>query len=426
MEQAAAEMQWNMVIPEGTVLSGADREVLRRLATRVAGLAARPIEDEKRDLWFRHNALEATRPLIFCNPENGWNEIITPDQLECGGDLAREWEKRLRIDIFSGESMQDERVIEPYLEVPCVSGDTGWGMRETIVGGEGGGSYRWDAPLESYDDLEKLHFPSITVDREATRRFHSLALEAVGGELEVRSRPRWWWSLGMTWQLINLRGLEQVLLDMHDNPDGLHRLMALLRDGHLAKLDFLETSGLLSPNNDGSLVGSGGFGYTRELPQEGFDGTNVRARDMWGFCESQETSTVSPEMFEEFVFQYQLPVLERFGLNCYGCCEPLDRRWHVVEKAPRLRRVSVSPWSDIAAMAEKLGDRYIFSMKPNPAALAVSEIDEGYIRSGLREAVRATRDCRVEIIMKDNQTIGKNPQNVIRWCRIAREEAEAL
>jgi hypothetical protein len=30
----------------------------------------------------------------------------------------------------------------------------------------------------------------------------------------------------------------------------------------------------------------------------------------------------------------------------------------------------------------------------------------------------------VEAIMKDNHTIGNNPQNVIRWCRIAREEAE--
>ena len=34
------------------------------------------------------------------------------------------------------------------------------------------------------------------------------------------------------------------------------------------------------------------------------------------------------------------------------------------------------------------------------------------------------RGCVVEIIMKDNNTIGNNPQNVIRWSKIAREEAE--
>ena len=53
---------------------------------------------------------------------------------------------------------------------------------------------------------------------------------------------------------------------------------------------------------------------------------------MWGFCESQETVGVSPKMFEEFVFAYQLPILDRFGLNIYGCCEPLDRRFDIVKR----------------------------------------------------------------------------------------------
>jgi hypothetical protein len=57
-------------------LSTRDREVLRGVAGHVAELAARPIEDDKRSLWYRHNALEPTRPVIFCDPEDGWLEII--------------------------------------------------------------------------------------------------------------------------------------------------------------------------------------------------------------------------------------------------------------------------------------------------------------------------------------------------------------
>ena len=34
-----------------------------------------------------------------------------------------------------------------------------------------------------------------------------------------------------------------------------------------------------------------------------------------------------------------------------------------------------------------------------------------------------TRGCVVEIIMKDNHTIGSRPENVVQWCRIAKEEA---
>jgi hypothetical protein len=53
-------------------------------------------------------------------------------------------------------------------------------------------------------------------------------------------------------------------------------------------------------------------------------------------------------------------------------------------------------------------------------------LDEERVRSDLRATFAATAGCRVEAIMKDNHTIGNNPQNVIRWCRIAREEAERL
>lgn len=407
-------------------ISQKDRQTLRALASQVADLASRPLEDKKRNLWYKHNALESTRPLIFCDPENGWYEIITKDQLQCEGDLARLWEFKLRKEIFWGESMKDDRCIESYFNVQYVFDESDRGMHEEKIGGENGGSYIWDAPLKDYNDFDKLHFPKITVSYEKTEELLNLAKDIMGDLLNVRLEGTWWWSLGMTFDLVNLRGPEQIMFDMYDYPNELHRLMAFLRDEKLAKLDFLEENGLLSLNNDGTYVGSGGFGYTYELPQKDFDGKKVRAFDMWGFAESQETVSVSPEMFEEFVFTYQLPILERFGLNHYGCCEPIDPRWHIVKKIPRLRRVSVSPWANVEKMAEYLGDRYIYSRKPNPAPLAVANIDEDYIRKDLRDTMRITRGCRIEFIMKDTHTIGHNPQNVIRWCQIAREEAEAL
>ena len=107
----------------------------------------------------------------------------------------------------------------------------------------------------------------------------------------------------MTSDLIMLRGFEQALYDMPDNPKGLHRLMAFLRDENLANLDFLQENALLSLNNGGDFIGTGGYGWSSELPAAGFDGLRVRTQDMWGFCESQETMGVSPKQFEEFVFR---------------------------------------------------------------------------------------------------------------------------
>lgn len=402
-----------------------ERTVLRDLAAQVAALAARPAEDDKRDLWRRHNQLEPTRPLIFCDPENSWHEIIPDDTLACQHPTAREWEWHLRKQIFWGRQMLDDYTIEPYFNVSHVHTKPHWGLVEQQVGGEHGGAYTWKAPVATEADLEQMHFPLIQVDFEATDHLTALANDIFGDLLTVRIKTAWWWTLGMTWTLANLRGLEQIMLDMIDNPRLVHRLMTILRDGTLAMIEELEARGLLSFNGDGTYVGSGALGWTSELPQPDYTGT-VRLKDMWGFTESQETVGISPHMFETFIYPYQEPIMAHFGLTCYGCCEPLDSRWHIVKNFPNLRRVSVSPWADRAVMARNLEDRFIMSMKPNPADLAMTTMDEDHIRNRLRHDLKVTHDCHAELIMKDTHTIRNDPQRVIRWVQIAREEIEKL
>jgi len=48
------------------------------------------------------------------------------------------------------------------------------------------------------------------------------------------------------------------------------------------------------------------------------------------------------------------------------------------------------------------------------------------LRHELRKHLKEARDCPVEIIMKDNHTLGKNPQNAVQWVRMALEEAKNL
>jgi hypothetical protein len=414
-----------LVAIAGLSFSDADRQILRRLAGEVASLAARPIEEEKRELWRRHNALEPTRPVIFCAPENAWNEVFPPDRLECENLVARHWEGRLRREIFWGTKMGDDYTIQPSFDVPHVRGEPDWGLSETLTGGQDGGAYRWEAPIKSEEDVDSLRPPELAIDSEATDRMGALADEIFGDLLSVRKKTTLWSMPLLTYTLARLRGLEQMMYDMIDRPALIHRLMSLLRDGTQAMLDRLEASGLLSLNNDGSYVGRGGLGWSRELPAPGFDG-RVRLCDLWGVAEAQDTVGISPRMYAEFVFPYEAPILERFGLNCYGCCEQLDKRWHVVERLPKLRRVSVSAWADVGKMAEMLGPRYVFAWKPTPADLAMDVMDEDAIRHKLREGMRLAReqDCRMEVIMKDNHTIRGDPQRLVRWVQIAREEAE--
>lgn len=401
-----------------------DREVLRTLAERVAAIAASERMKETRRLWKDLNALKRTRPLVFCDPENGWNEIITASQMRCGGKLARRWEMDLRKEIFWAEAMGDDKPVEARFEVPYTVSPDDWGLASEHRRTEALGSYAWEGRIKDYaKDLPKIHPPRFEIDWAVTKGCLELAAKTFEGILPAVLKGTWWWSLGITIVSAELRGLSALFYDFIDHPDELKELHSMISKGLLEKLDYLERQNLLSLNNDGTYVGSGGWGFTDELPRNGFGGS-VRTSDMWGFCESQETVNVSPEMYEEFIFPYEKPLMDRFGLNCYGCCEPLHPRWHVVKRHKNLRRVSCSPWVDLEKMADFLGDGYVFSMKPNPAALAVPSIDREGIRKALRRAFDVTRGCRVEVLMKDNHTIGKRPENVVQWCGIAREEAE--
>ena len=117
--------------------------------------------------------------------------------------------------------------------------------------------------------------------------------------------------------------------------------------------------------------------------------------------------------------------MNRFGLICYGCCEPLDQRWKIIKKIPNLRRVSVSAWANWERMSEYLEDKYIYSYKPNPSDLAVPFIDEDSIRKKITNILSITKNNILEIVMKDNHTICNNPNNIINWVKIAREEVDS-
>jgi hypothetical protein len=401
-----------------------DKIFLVSLAEQVADLSIRPIEKEKRELWYKLDALEAIRPLISCDIENGWNEVIPEKSLNCSSSLAKRWEFALLKEIWWGNKICDDKVIEPFFDIGYTYEESNWGLEQKFYGGLNGGSYTWEPLIKNKSDVHELRFPTLDIDYENTRQTVELAQSIFGGILKIRLRSVWWWSLGLTYELALFRGLGQMMIDMIDDPGFIHFLMCFIKEGVINKLKYLEEKNLLSLSN-GCYVGPGGFAYTKELPSEGFK-RRVRLKDIWGFSESQETIGISPEMFSEFIFPYQLEILRKFGLCSYGCCEPLEKRWKIIEQIPNLRRVSVSAFADIGKMAKYVEDKCIYSLKACPWDIATPEIDTKSIRKKLRNSFKLSEDCRVEVLMQDNHTIGNNPQNVIDWVRIAKEEAEKV
>jgi len=401
-----------------------DREILRSLAGRVREIAELPEQALRRQRLSDLNSLKPGKPVILCSPEGAWEEILPPASMQCEEEKLRQWERTLRMRIAWWDQFRDDNTLDPYFNMAWHVSPGNYGVEAAYEHGANRGSYHWTPPLNDIEaDFSKLKPPVFSVDREGTRADIALAESLFGDLLPVRMRGSYFWTSGLTWKVILLIGLEALMIAPYDQPEGLHRLMAWLSEQHLRFLTWLETEGLLHQSNKDNYVGSGGVGYTTELPQADWKpGMPVRLRDIWGFAESQETVGVSPEMFAEFILPYQLPLLEKFGLNCYGCCEPLDNRMEYILKVPRLRRVSVSPWCDQEIMAQKLGRNYIFSRKPNPALVCAS-FNEETIRKDLATTIAIAGKGPLEIILKDTHTVQGEPWRLTRWLEIAHEEA---
>ena len=414
--------------PDQNKISTADRQILRDLGRRILEIAADPVNLERKRLWYLLDEGRSERPMVLCEPAVAWESAPDSRNLKCQNERARGLERGLRYHLWVFEKIRDDYVIEP--RITCnwrvqtgnfgVEVKTEWATKADLGNVA---SRHWDPPIKDFDrDFDKLRPRTFSVDRDATFAEKARLEEIFGGILPVEIRGGFFWSLGMTGTAIELVGLENLMLSMYTQPKGLHRLMAFLRDDHMAFIDWLEKENLFCLNNENDYTGSGSIGYTHALPQpDRKPGDPVRPRDLWVLSESQETVGVGPQQFEEFVFQYQQPLIERFGRSYYGCCEPLHTRWHVVKKLSNLKRISVSPWCDEAFMAEALGRDYVYSRKPKPTLISTERFDEDAIRADLRNTLTVARGCNVELIMKDVHTLSGQPHRMARWVELARE-----
>ncbi len=409
-------------------MTSREKEILVRLAAKKIELCGKKENFEKKKLLKSINDLKPLRPAVLVFPEGSWKELIPDFSLECEDKLLREWEYTLKMEIYTMETIKDDKAFEPYLNIPWDIKKGDFGFNVEYAYGDNGGSYVWDAPLKDLDkDFAKLKFRELSVERNGTYKKIETAKSIFGTLLPTRIRGNYWWTLGMTWEAIRLIGLENLMIYMYDQPENLHRLMKFLMNEHISFADWFEKQGLLTPVNEDDYVGSGGVAYTEELPQKDWhEGDRVRLKDIWGLSESQETVGVGPEMFAEFILKYQVPVTNKFGLICYGCCEPLHLRidW-IIKEMPNLRRVSVSPWADQEIMAARLGKKYVFSRKPNPAQIAV-QFNEKNVREDLKNTLKIAGNLPLEIIMKDLHTVESDPTRITRWVKIAREEIDKL
>ena len=404
-----------------------DRAVLRRLAEEKARIAALPVQEERAGLWLRLNGLERVKPLIWIN-EIPWHELGIEETLETTDAFCRGLERGLRMTLYQWEHMPGDMIVEDKMCCPLVIRETDFGLREVAetrrTSEQSVLSRAYEPQITDEKDIEKIRAPEVTLDEAATDRNYERMVEIFGGIMPVEKRGAagsWFapWDQLITWW-----GVQEAMTDLVLRPELVKQAMARLVDAWLARLDQYERLNALALNNNNTRIGSGGYGYTDELPRPDFDPAHIRPKDLWGCATAQIFSEVSPDMHKEFALDFEMRWLDRWGLTYYGCCEPLHLKMDVLREIHNLRKVSMSPWIDVEQAAAQMGNSYVFSYKPNPAILAESVWDRDQACAELRVILEKTRGCVVEVILKDISTVMFEPQRLWDWARMAEELTE--
>ncbi len=400
-----------------------DISILRELAKAYADICRDPEQNRRRDLWRRHNSLKATRPLIYVRAF-AWDEMPAC-QCACEDPFFRHYEGVLRHRLF-WHTFGDDSIFEPWVTVDAAHVCTGWGVEVSRhFSEEAHGSFKVDYPIKTLEDPSRLCVPRHEIDERKTSEMADKLASAIGDLITINiDRAPWYrmWNGDLSTTLGYFRGIEHFMLDMLDNPEWLCHLVKQLGDGVLKTHDEAEAAGDwgLSAHQNQAMP------YAEELPDPAANVNGVKRSQLWGYMAAQEFTAVSPDMHEEFLLCYQRPILEKFGLAAYGCCEDLTRKITMLRQIPNLRRIAVSPFANVASCAEQIGRDYVFSYRPSPADMVSYGFDPARIGAILKRDLTACRQCHVDITLKDVETVQGDPERVGKWVALTRRMVDEV
>lgn len=400
-----------------------DLRTLRDLAKRYAEVCGDPKQDFRRDQWRRHNSLKPTRPLIYVRAF-AWEEM-PESRCEIEDPFLRTYEDLFRNRLF-WDTLGDDSVFEPWVTVAPSYRCTGWGVSgERHFSSSRRGSFKVDYPLKTPDDFARLRVPLHAIDEEETENRVGRLADAVGDIIAInvdRAPAYRMWSGDISTDLGYLRGIENFMMDMVDNREALRCLVKLMSDGILKTHDEAEKAGDwgLSAHQNQAMP------YAEELPDPAANANGAKRSQLWGYMAAQEFTAVSPAMHDEFLLQYQLPILKHFGLVAYGCCEDLTNKIDMLRRIPNLRRIAVSPFANVKACAEQIGRDYVVSYRPSPSDMVGYGLAEARVRAILAKDLEACRDCHVDITLKDVETVQSDPDRVRRWVALTRQVIDGV
>ena len=287
-------------------LAPAEKEVLRRLGGEIAAVAALPVHREKAGLWRKLNDLESARPMVWIN-EIPWHEMNVNDELTLRTvhPWARELETRLRRTLYQWRHMPCDMIVSDFLECPLAVHSTDFGIHEEVEVARTDASSdivsrHFRVQIREPADIEKIRMPRVSHDQQTTAAAFATMEDLYRDIMPVRKvgQTHIWFT---PWDyLIRWWGLEEAMVDLVERPEMVNAAVERMVDAWMVELDQFVEQNLLSLDCNNTRIGSGGYGYTWELPGATYDPARVTPKNMWGCSNAQ--------IFSECVSRHALGV----------------------------------------------------------------------------------------------------------------------
>ena len=392
---------------------------LRELASMTMELSHEPRMRKIEQRWRDVNALRTPdRPPVWCKPVACWNEIISADNLVCketpNSNLELYFHK-----IMMKRDIDDDSPVTPYFKLGMhydVTPSNTWGLDIVHEASEDeGGAWKYKPSLETYEDFDKLQIPQYRYNKESTEEEVDLFAEILGDIMPVKLAPFIGYTSNATlaYPATDLRGMEALMMDTILEPERVHQLINVIFQGTMNLLDEVEATGNIVPNTDEPMF------LSDPLRPEPADG-KYTLKDCWMAGNSQELDQVSPDMFEEFLLNYQKKIFERFGAVSYGCCENLTQKLDPVLAIPNLKIMVCSDWTDTELLIEKVNKKHCIMWRHLASDIVVSS-DTAFMKGKIEREAAMLKGSSYQAILRELQTLMGNKDRLYEWADITKE-----
>lgn len=404
-------------------IDAGDRLILREVARKQLEYAHAPHMSLLREEWKRHNDCKAGRPMAVIEWGTFSQEVIPP-LMHCKGAEARDVEWALYRNFVGQMLFADDSVVDAFMPVRPSTWFKAFDIDikvEKPQNEESLGHRFREVITDLEEDFHKLGKSTFGVNHEADKARIALYEDIFGDILPAKMVGSGLYAVP-TQKIVHLMSMETMLFSLYDYPELFHEMMERLTEDYLCYFRFLEQENILLPTTENEPVGNGTFAFTNELPSRRGDAP-LLSKDVWGFMDSQETTGISPEMFETFMLPYYKRIADSYGLLSYGCCEAVDPIWeNCLSKLQTLRKISISPWCNEEYMGEALaGKKIVYHRKPSPNYLGVDRnLDVDGLTKCIKKTLRAAKDCPLEFTQRDVYTVHNDMDKVRQYMGVMR------